>query len=242
MFNQVSHLYLKYANQTVDWLAGDTEERYLDNLQNKHESLTKFNWINANINYTFNSYGFRSEEFSLDPSIIFLGCSHTVGIGLPLESTWPYLVSAQLGLKRFNLGIGGTSNDTAFRLGHNWIPQLKPKLVILLSPDSTRSELHSHTDLIENLGIWTDNYSESEYYKRWITHKTNTDMNHLKNILAIKQICSEYNIKYLHKNTDKIDGWFADFSVRVDYARDLQHLGVKSNKILADYFISLAES
>ena len=234
MFNSVPHSYLQYANQTLNWLDQDSEKVYLDNLQNKRASLEKLNWVDANITYTFNSYGFRSDEFSLDPGVMFLGCSHTAGVGLPLESTWPYLVSSQLGLKRFNLGISSTSNDTAFRLGHNWIPQLKPKLVILLAPDSNRSELHSYIDVIENLGAWTDYYGN--YWKQWQTHKTNTDMNFLKNILATKQICSEHSIKFLHLDIENFR------FVTDERARDLLHFGTANHKEIADHFLSLAES
>jgi len=208
----------------------DTEKRYLDNLNTKRDLLKKCNWIDADITYKFNSYGFRSDDFSYEPGIVFLGCSHTVGVGLPVESTWSHMVSTRLNVKRYNLGIGGASNDTAFRLGHHWIPQLQPKLVIFLSTNTARTELHT-ANTIEDIGVYNNFYNNSVYYKEWVTNKTNTDMNYLKNLLALQQICSQHDIKFLHEK-------FFNIEKTEQLARDLVHLGVEPNKLIAEYFLS----
>jgi hypothetical protein len=230
MFKDIIHQYSKYANQTLSWLPMDTEKRYLDNLNKNYDLLKKYNWIGTDISYKFNSYGFRSDEFSHDPGIVFLGCSYTVGVGLPVESTWSHIVSTKLNLKRYNLGIGGASNDTAFRLGHHWIPQLQPKLVIFLSTEPTRTELHT-ASMVENIGVDEDVYTNSAYYKEWITNQANVDMNYEKNLLAIKQICSEHNIKFRHEK-------FSNIKKTAQLARDLAHPGIESNKLIAGYFLS----
>ena len=77
----------------------DTEERYLENLKLKRPEMESNGWINQEITYKFNSFAFRCNEFTSDPSILFLGCSHTVGVGLPIEHTWPTIVANNLNLK-----------------------------------------------------------------------------------------------------------------------------------------------
>ena len=60
------------------------------------------------IHYTYNSHGYRSEEFK-DQEILTLGCSQTLGLGLPLEYTWPFLLSEKMNMPYANLAKGGDS-------------------------------------------------------------------------------------------------------------------------------------
>lgn len=230
MFEQVKHQYLPYANQELKWLPMDTEERYLNNLKTNYNQLWKLGWIDAPITYKFNSYGFRSDEFSHDPSIIFLGCSHTVGIGMPLEQTWPSIVSKTLGLKNFNLGVGGVSNDTAFRLAQHWIPQIKPQLVIFFSIEHSRFELHSN-NTIQDYSIGNINLNNDIIWKTWIASNTNSEMNYLKNKLAIEQICASLNIKFAHIDYANI------LRNKNSLARDLTHCGTTNNQVIAEQFL-----
>jgi hypothetical protein len=122
----------------------DTEQLYHKNLRDNYEELEKYGWIDRTILYKFNSLGFRCEEFTDDPSIMFLGCSHTQGIGLPIESIWPTIVSNELNLKCVNLGQAGCSSDTAFRLLHGYIDKINPKIVVYMDPPGMRFELFCH--------------------------------------------------------------------------------------------------
>ena len=124
-------IYKKYASRSLNWLPMDSEELYLNNLKNpaQYELLKTHNWIDSNFTYKFNANGFRCNEFTSDPTIMFIGCSHTIGIGLPEDNTWPSIVSKKLNMACANLGQGGGSADTAFRLCHGWIDQIKPKIV-----------------------------------------------------------------------------------------------------------------
>jgi hypothetical protein len=235
MFNNIAHEYSKYANQTLDWVPMDTKELYAENLRNNHANLEKFGWLNNTVSYKFNSYGFRSDEFSLEPNMVSLGCSHTCGIGIPIENSWTSIVSNNLNLKNFNLGVGGSSNDTAFRIAHNWLPQLKPKVVVYLSPDRCRFEYHSSPD-IRNYGPW----SNDALWKSWISDDTNSDVNFLKNTLAIKNICNDLNIKLIHVEYNNLSslGVLGIYNNDYDLARDLAHDGIKANQSIANYILS----
>jgi hypothetical protein len=206
------------ANQTLEWLPMDTEERYKDNLKHKKRLLKQNGWVDKKVTYKFNSQGFRCDEFETDTDCaVFLGCSHTMGIGLPVDAVWPSLVAAELKLKCYNLGIGGSSNDTAFRLGYHYIPKLKPKVVVLLSPDSNRFEIYNKEKTFTSHGPWSD----TPFYREWALRHENGIINQEKNALALKAICDANHAQYIRFS-------ITDF-YRTDLARDLAHYGVKTN-------------
>jgi len=227
-----NHSNLSLANQEVNWSGTDSEELYQKNLIKNRLLLEQYKWINRPITYKFNSHGFRADEFdSTKSGVMFLGCSHTLGVGLPYESTWAYMVSRSLRLKNYNLGVGGSSNDTAFRLAHYWIEQLKPKLVVFFSPDRSRFELHIDGDQLYDLGVWPIGFPiVDNFMKGWHSNDTNSNMNYLKNSLSIKQLCREHNIKYVQEEVQLIDS--------IDQARDLLHFGEKTQRGIASMFLS----
>ena len=221
MFKTIFHQYSKVANQTLDWLPMDSKERYEENLKNNLSKLQKFNWVDSTFTYNFNSHGFRCEEFTEDPSIMFLGCSLTMGIGVPLENNWPTLVSKGLNLKMINLGIGGSGPDTTFRLANHYIPQLKPKIVIRLQSFKGRFSLVTENKIYEFLPSQCP-VEYQKFYFEWATYKENLVLHELKHSLAIESICNKNNIKYLSFSLD-------DF-IQLDTARDLMHFGILSSK------------
>jgi hypothetical protein len=226
------------ANQTVEWFGADCQEQFSQNLE-KQKPLLKVNgWIDKSVHYTFNSAGFRCDEFTEDPTLMFLGCSHTFGLGIPYDSTWPYLVAKKLGLRNANLGWPGTSNDTAFRLAYYYIPIIKPKMVIFLSPSESRLELVKHdVDSLNFLPseqtpavIKHEHASYSNFYQDWLSSDTNLLMNKLKNKLAINMMCVDQQIKFVSMDSTELR--------RHDLARDLLHVGVRSNFIFSNIVIN----
>lgn len=61
------------------------------------------------VEYVYNSYGYRSEEFKSDNEILVLGCSQTFGVGLPQIYTWSNILSNFLEKKYSNLALPGDS-------------------------------------------------------------------------------------------------------------------------------------
>ena len=217
-------LYKKLANQTKDWLPGDTLELYKENLINRYDDLKKNNWIDNHFNYKFNSLGFRCNEFTHDPSIMFLGCSYTTGIGLPIESIWPELVSKHLNMHCANFGIGGGSCDTAFRLCHGYIDRIKPKLVIFMIPPSIRFE-NVNDNQVSNVLV---NKSEYAYFfKTWAIDDNNSYFNTEKNILGIKMLCHERSTKLIVVDS-------VELHCSNSLARDLAHDGIESHRIFSN--------
>ena len=227
-------IYKDLANKEVEFLACESQKLYETNLIKQYSQLEKYGWITRKFTYKFNKHGFRCEEFTEDPSILFLGCSYTCGIGLPIETVWASIVAQSLGLKSFNLGQGGGSNDTAFRLGYHWIPKLKPKIVMLLSPFEDRKEIitpeHIHFITPQTTAIEEDPNNLKEHAIQWLSDETNSYMNKIKNISALELLCNKHNIKFMVSDyaihQEEINQW--------DYARDLAHPGIKTHKKFAE--------
>jgi hypothetical protein len=214
--------YLEHANQTLDWLPMDTPELFNKNVNLKRDLLIENRWLDRKFTYKFNQEGFRSDEFSNEEGIVFLGCSHTLGIGLPYEHTWPYIVSRHLRKKCYNLAIGGGSNDLAFRMAYNYIPKLNPSLVIFLVTHNSRLELlHKDNRSFQFCGPKTSLFKNDRFYETWLINENNLNANLLKNLLAIENICNKNNVRFISIDQNEIP--------HLDLARDLAHRGTRSN-------------
>lgn len=101
-------------NGTLQWRSSDTYESFIvtptDDFKFQY-------WKDKDIEYRYNDYGFRTDiDFkNLERGSVFLGCSFTEGIGLPVESTWGYKVANTLNTPFINLGVAGKGVDTAYR-------------------------------------------------------------------------------------------------------------------------------
>ena len=68
------------------------------------------NYSNKNYNYTFNSWGFRGEDYEqyLEQEVnICIGDSTTVNLGGPIEHSWPYQLSEYFNIPTLNISIDG---------------------------------------------------------------------------------------------------------------------------------------
>jgi hypothetical protein len=225
MFNEINHQYSALKNKTMYWLGHDNIVSHYDNLKKYSKVKGKYDWDDKAIIYKFNSHGFRCDEFSSEDSIMFLGCSNTMGMGLPLEDTWAYNVAKNLNLKSVNLGIVGTGPDTAFRLANHYIPQIKPKIVVYLDPPPGRFSLVSDKKQIHDFTVFRSELlidpMFKEYYKHWLSNEENITLNSLKHKLAILGLCKDYNAKFIYIENKELNF--------IDFARDLLHPGINSN-------------
>ena len=158
------------------------------------------NWAENSLSYKYNNQGFRSREFEIqtdNPILLTLGCSHTVGVGIPVHDNWP----EQLGNKYFpkhlvyNAGLGGAGADTVARLAVNLIPILKPDIVAILWPSLNRFETYHHgPDKIDTRfnGPWSDDDDLRIYFE-----DNNSYNNQTKNKIIVKLLQKIYNFKLL---------------------------------------------
>jgi hypothetical protein len=88
----------------------DSEELLAYNMEHQPAS---WRWHKETFDYTFNSRGWRMnkeiEDVDYSNYLLFLGCSYTVGIGLPVEETFPAIIAQQTGRDYINAAQGGTS-------------------------------------------------------------------------------------------------------------------------------------
>lgn len=235
------HFGINYAGQTLDWLPTDTEEHFQQLVQNPefHEYFRSKGWLEPGaITYRINSDGFRSEEFDTTDSMVSLGCSYTAGIGLPENTTWPYLVSRAAGLKNYNLAWPGVSADTCFMLASYWLPVLLPKWVVMAAPPKHRFDLitedHRASHKTYMPGTESGQANTDKFVRTWFLNDRNADLNNSRNRLAVQGLCAELGIKCLTYNAHD---WFAKSREEVEYARDRMHAGPLGHRLFAEKII-----
>ena len=241
LFRDAPHHYgIASANQEFEFMPTDTKENFekLCEVEEYREYFRNFGWLEPGaITYKLNSHGFRSDEFLPDQDcIVALGCSFTVGIGLPIESVWPSLVGQALGKKVYNLAWGGNSADTCFRMAEYWIPALKPKAVFMLAPPKARFELLRDSKMqpyeifMPSNEVSFGHDTHGEFLKHWFSNENNANLNHKKNKLAIQALCDDLDIPCQIYNADDHMAWSRE---EVGYARDRMHAGPKGHERLA---------
>lgn len=214
----------------------DTESRYQEHFRTRRSDLERYGWIDRRFTYRFNEHGFRSDSFDTSDGIMFLGCSLTLGIGLPWEDTWPWQVSKRANLACWNLAQGGTGNDTMFRMAFNWISRLNPRMVIMMTAAEERFEIlegKTGTTLMPSnqYPVYKD------FYKNWVTTQSNGYLNKQCNSLAVARLCSEANIPLLTFDCSDMSRWSTSLYHYLDYARDLAHPGPQTTRTFADHVI-----
>ena len=117
------------CNKTLQWFSTDSPERCEPGLEN------------SRIDYRFNSDGYRSEEFegSTD-SVLSIGCSHTLGVGVDERDVSARIIANSLGLANLNLGWPGASNCYVSRMTYQAVPLIGPEIVVVNFAHSDRLE------------------------------------------------------------------------------------------------------
>lgn len=237
------HFGIRHANQKLQWLPCDTEEILLQSSQDpdKLAYLQQAGWLEPNaITYNINSQGFRCDEFQENTrSLVALGCSYTIGIGLPLKDLWPTLVGDTLGLTVYNLAWGGIGSDTCYRLAEYWLPRLLPELVVMLAPPRSRLELLTIDPNIQaevflpasESCIFSD---KDIFLKNWFANEENAKINNRKNRLAVEKLCDNLGIACL---TYDAHDFMARSREEVGYARDYMHPGPVAHQLVKEQII-----
>jgi len=99
--------------------------------------------------YQYNSRGFRDQEWpesteELKNSIWCLGDSFTVGLGSPLEHTWPWLLQKQTGRRVINVSMDGASNNWIARRAKLIQNIINPKNIVIMWSYLHRREHNNH--------------------------------------------------------------------------------------------------
>ena len=167
----------------------DTEETFV---KNKKRLGEKWIWYNKPITYKLNSLGYRMKEFEdIDWTnyMMVLGCSHTVGTGMPFEDLFSTKISRDLNMDIVNAAIpGGANNAMLINLNRLLSKKTPPKLLIC---------------------NWT-------FLKRWSYILGDTIIRQgINHILPIKNYFNESYINYL-ENDFQIHGTFIEIKKQID--------------------------
>ena len=105
------------------------------------------------VNYQYNSRGFRDAEWpnsmeELQQAVWCVGDSFTVGLGSPINHTWPWLLQKESGLRTINISLDGASNNWIARKVIDILQIVQPKCIIIHWSYFNRREL-SDTSLID---------------------------------------------------------------------------------------------
>lgn len=237
-FTDTPPFHYNYLNKgtTMYWNGSDQPELYKKNMQDTKTRcmLDTLGWIDTTIEYSYNSHGFRCDEFDDRPNAIALGCSFTEGTAIHLDQTWPTYLSKLLGLHVWNLGSGGGSVDTVFRILDYYIDKLKPKFVFILIPPEPRFEycdVNGHFHIIQPFSL---SWSHPGFAKEWLTQSFNATYNTRKTMLAIQQICKNFDVPVVAHPCHGLHDRQLSNDCSLDLGRDLLHWGPMYQQYVAD--------
>jgi len=232
--NTLIHNYSRVAGRTLHWDTTDNQPSYLKNIQNPktYQRLSELGFLNAQIDYRYNSHGFRTREFDRPVDVVCFGCSFTMGTGVHSQDTWPEQLQILTGLQVANLGHAGSSNDTVFRFAEHYLKFLKPQYAIWLQTDRHRVELLDDS-VPMSLNIMagdTQNPCADDYFiKTWFSTDENQMLNLKKNTMAFKYICKTIGVEPIILDRSLV----ATEKFPDNDARDLMHPGRDFYKTLA---------
>ena len=237
-----------YQNQKLKWFSTDDSINYIKTSYNE------------DINYNFNSYGYRCEEFvEAEFKVLTLGCSIAFGNGIPdksrFGSVFCQLLEKQINKKVFNYNLSwpGVSSDYVARIVTVVVPIIKPNVVLVNFPYLPRRE---YFDIDGNIFQFRPNkkpnsIKESKFISNFLALSSpyQDACNLFKNYILIDSICKQNNAVFLYSvsNSDqptyqKVRHLFdeskkANSIDKIDFARDGGHPGIKTNENHAFNFL-----
>jgi len=195
-------------------------------------------YSDTDITYRWNTHGFRSDEFVNDgrDSIIAIGDSCTIGIGCPVEHTWPHMLREKFpNTKLYNLGLAAASSDYVVRAIAKTIDVLCPRAVFVQWPFISSREISikrrylpykifletydGHTNSSKRLEQAADIFNDNSYLK----------YHYDKNRIMLQEICKNRKIPLQEINLCKNED-LESFDVYA-YERDVVPLGPTDNTL-----------
>ena len=165
------------SNKKLKFSSTDSEELFLSNKESLGE---EWEYFNKDIEYNYNSWGYRSKEFDDlgDDYMITFGCSNTEGIGLHYDDLWSTRLGKELNLDVLNLGMGATGIDFQFYntiLIHNYILKRGklPKMVVYQWPSEYRTTYAFNENVMGQKRIGLELFSAS--YPKHVLPESNKD-------------------------------------------------------------------
>ena len=238
----------------ADFIPSDSEERYQKNRTDPEQrrKLIENGWLDEQGNdknsfrYRLNAEGFRCDNFTNEPGIVFFGCSHTYGIGIPDTSSWPQQVANHFGLKCWNLSHPGQSLSLqALYAATFLIEDIKniKAIVVMETPDRFEYPFRGpHA----RFGFWPLLTYTKTRHKPSTLHGDLYDgypiralFDSIKDQYIIKNIALDLGVPHVYQNVEQVCSRLP--AKDRDFGRDLLHMGIRSQLHIADQYIKLLE-
>ena len=207
--------------EKYDWWPADDEELFEHNYRNFPEQLQLYK--DRPIEYLLNRRHFRhsvplveNKKLKVD---IFLGCSHTAGIGHYAENIWIQGVSNLTGNAQVNLGSPGRG------VAKSYFNLLEHLHLWDIQNVFHYQNIYSRYDYITAQPEWSDciwspvfDPGEDIHRVPWNEKHRNLTMtsteymryHHNLHVNAIAGVCKKANIRYYHLNTLPFNKWNPD--------------------------------
>jgi hypothetical protein len=117
---------------------------------------------------------------------IAVGCSHTWGVGVDADQTWPYLLGAK------NFGVSGCSSDFVARTLPDLIKEYQPTTVYVLWPDWSRFEYFKNGQWRQSLP--TDDTRilfMKSHPEEWLHENFN------KQVSLVRELCKDISLNMM---------------------------------------------
>lgn len=229
------------AGMTVPFSSGDSMEHYEKNIK-----IQPKDWIyrTLDVSYSYNKRGHRCkdiEEIDLDNYILFTGCSHTEGVGVRLEDSYPFLVSESLNCDYYNLSMSGTGIDVVEYNLVTWLSKVKqkPKYIFVQWPDHSRfAAAYPGYKQLLNHGTWAEDalpfIAASEY----------TGLVHARKQVSYKMLKEIMGVPIIDVHFAALTPYATDciWLRKIDLGRDLVHTGIKSHQSITKEMVSYIQS
>lgn len=230
-------------NTTTHFFGNDSNERFIENSKKMPED---WYYHNVPITYEYNNYGHRCKNFDKidqDNYILFTGCSHTMGVGLELEKTYPYQLSKKLGMDYYNLAMPGSGIDALEYNLFTWYFKIvkKPKLLIIQYPDHSRfMEYNPLHERVMPKGSW----SREPKCVSFIVNAEESGMFYARKELTvalIKNVTKNSTVITCNIQSQQQYGYDNLYFPILDRARDLSHAGILSHNKYSELLLNQIE-
>lgn len=223
-------------NQNIEFATTSEREYHFSQSTNKNWPYHKLK-----MSYSYNEFGHRChsiKELNWNNYLLFLGCSHSQGIGVSLENSYVYLTSKFYKMDYYNLAVSATGLDV---LEYNltiWLLTCKkpPKAVIIQWPDHSRflGLRHGYTNLIP-YGTWTDQKDSLDFIVSaekigLLYARAYTIVQFIKNLVKQPMLTYTYGAQFPTLHTD-------NYIKKIDVGRDNSHMGIKSHERASNQII-----
>jgi hypothetical protein len=195
----------------------------------------------AVISSEYNSDGHRCKEMAdidLDNYVLFAGSSHSEGVGVEIDESFPAIVAKEFGCDYYNLSVGGGGLDA---VEHNlllWFLQhdKPPKFIFCEWPPAERfmSQLPEYENL-SPAGAWTaPEFLVNAYYPLEVKSKL---------VYALIYEVAPCPVVDIRAGTlSVLENPYTIWHQRDDLGTDGEHPGPKSHKATAEKIIELVKS